>query len=450
MSTQSAEREKEMEMEMEMEMEEGAEKPAGLKDLLKNRNYRFLWLGQIISDFGDSLTLLALLILVNQITGSAAAIATMFIVLLIPQVTLGLVAGVYVDRLDRKRIMVVSDIVRGTLVLGFAGVALLGTADYLWLMYVIGFLQATVGTLFTPARSALIPNIVPQSALLQANSVSQTSRVIFGLLGTSAAGVLIGLSHELWIPIVIDSATFFASALLIWRIKAPAHVAEPGEKGNMRAVLSQLGDGMKIIGRSRTLIGTLVGMAVTMLGLGAVNVLLVPLIINDMKLPATWFGLIELAQTSAMIVSGSLIAVLAARLKPTSLVSGALTLLGLVIGAIAFASNLIVLGVILFGAGLLITPIQAGISTIMQTSVDNKMRGRVSAALNSVISISQLVSMGLAGTFAEVVGVRNVFLAGGILTLLAGVVFAAIMKAPGRSGQVAPSGEMPAGSLGSV
>ncbi|MGA7732649.1 MAG: MFS transporter, partial [Chloroflexia bacterium] len=424
------------------------EKPAGLKELLRNRNYRFLWLGQIVSDFGDSLTMLALLILVNQITGSAAAIATMFIVLLVPHVTVGLVAGVYVDRLDRKRIMVVSDIVRGVLVLGFVGVALLGTADYLWLMYVLGFLQAMVGTLFTPARSALIPNIVPQQALLSANSISQASRVIFGLLGTASAGLLIGLSNEMWVPFVIDSLTFFASALLIWRIKTPRHVAEPGAKGDMRAVFGQLGDGMKIIAQSRTLVGTLVGMAVTMLGLGAVNVLMVPLIINDMKLPATWFGLIELVQTAAMVLSGGLVAVLAARLKPTSIVSGALSMLGLVIGSIALANNLIVLGIIIFGAGLLITPIQAGVATIMQTSVDNKMRGRVGSALNSVISISQLVSMGVAGTLAEVVGVRNVFLAGGVLTLLAGLAFAAIMKAPSKSNAVAPSGEIPAGSLG--
>ena len=105
-------------------------KPAGLKDLLKNHNFRLSgW--EIVSDFGDSLTMLALLILVNQVTGSAAAIATMMIVLAVPQVTVGLVAGVYVDRLDRKLIMIISDLLRGSLVLGFVGVALLGSADYL-------------------------------------------------------------------------------------------------------------------------------------------------------------------------------------------------------------------------------------------------------------------------------------------------------------------------------
>src|SRR6266446_2756186 len=92
------------------------EKPASMRDLLRNRNFRFLWTGQSISDFGDSLTNLALLIIINQLTGSTAALATMLIVLTIPQVTFGLISGVYVDRWDRKRIMIVSDLVRGILV----------------------------------------------------------------------------------------------------------------------------------------------------------------------------------------------------------------------------------------------------------------------------------------------------------------------------------------------
>jgi DHA3 family macrolide efflux protein-like MFS transporter len=164
-----------------------------------------------------------------------------------------------------------------------------------------------------------------------------------------------------------------------------------------------------------------------------------------MQLPATWFGVIEFAQTAGMILSGSIVAILAVKLKPTTMVSTALSLMGIVIGSIAFANNLIILGVIIFAAGLVVTPVQAGISTIMQTSVDNKMRGRVGAALNSVTSISQLVSMGLAGTLAEVIGVRNVFLAGGVLTLLAGVAFMAIMKLPARSQANAPTGEMVGG-----
>ena len=106
----------------------------GPRDLLRLPDYRRLWLGQVISDFGDSLTNLALLMLVNRLTGSTAAMATMAIALAIPQVTFGLLAGVYVDRYDRRRIMLLSDLLRALLVLGFATVH---SADQLWLLYAI-------------------------------------------------------------------------------------------------------------------------------------------------------------------------------------------------------------------------------------------------------------------------------------------------------------------------
>src|SRR4051812_47065463 len=108
----------------------------GARFLLGLRNFRLLWLAQVISDFGDGLTNLALMIFVYQLTGSAAALATMAIVLGIPQVTFGLIAGVYVDRLDRRRIMIGADVVRGALVLGLIAGAANGQ---LWLLYALAF-----------------------------------------------------------------------------------------------------------------------------------------------------------------------------------------------------------------------------------------------------------------------------------------------------------------------
>ena len=95
------------------------DKKTGLRDLIKIPNFRYLWTGQIISNFGDSMTSLALLLLVNKLTGSTAALATMMIVIAIPSLTFGMIAGVYVDRLNRKKIMVFSDLFRGLFVLGF-------------------------------------------------------------------------------------------------------------------------------------------------------------------------------------------------------------------------------------------------------------------------------------------------------------------------------------------
>ncbi|MFL5733840.1 MAG: MFS transporter [Chloroflexia bacterium] len=407
-----------------------AAEAVGFKDLMRNRNFRFLWLGQVISDFGDSLTSLSLLFLINKLTGSTAALATMLIVLTIPQITFGLVAGVYVDRLDRKRIMIVSDLLRGLLVLGFMFVA---SPDLVWLLYVIAFVQASIGTLFTPARSALLPNIVPAQGLMAANSVQQTSRIIFGLLGTAAAGVLIGTFEVFWPAFTVDALTFFASVLLVSRIAGVQTRGTAGEStpGTVRVIFGQLADGMKIIARTPVLSGTLMAVGVAMLGMGAVNVLVIPLIINDLQVPATWFGAVELAQTAGMILSGSLVVVLARRLKPTGIISGSLVGIGAAISLLALVSSVWHIFPVVFAVGLLVTPLQASVSTIMQTSVSNQVRGRISSSLNTMISTTSLVSMGLAGVLGQAIGVRNVFVAGGAVIVVAGFAAAWVFRGYG-------------------
>lgn len=409
-----------------------AAKAPGLKTLLKNRNFLFVWLAQAISDFGDSLTSIALLFLINSLTGSAAAIATVFVLLTIPQITFGLVAGVYVDRLDRKQIMIISDLLRGLLVFGFVFVR---SADTLWLLYLLAFVQASIGTFFTPARSALLPNIVSKEELLAANSVSQTSRIIFGLLGTAAAGVLIGTFGVFWPAFSIDALTFFVSVVLVSRVFAARTRAESsGERANVKAIFAQLVDGMKIIAHTPALMGTLVAAAIAMLGVGAVNVLLVPLIVNDLHVSASWFGVVEFAQTSSMILSGSLVAILASRIKPASIISGAMVGIGITLALLAAVSSIWHLLLILFLVGWIMTPMQASIATLMQTSVDDKLRGRTGASLNTLVSTASLVSMALAGVLAGGIGVRNVFLLGGAVVVLAGLASALVFRGITRPG----------------
>ena len=138
--------------------------------LLRNRNFLLLWLGQVISAFGDAVTNLTLLILVNTLTGSTAAIATLIMLIAIPQVTIGLLGGVFADRWERKRIILASDLVRGVLVLGFLAV---DAAQRLWLLYALAFVQAAVGTLDNPARSAILSQVVPKPGLMAANSLAR-------------------------------------------------------------------------------------------------------------------------------------------------------------------------------------------------------------------------------------------------------------------------------------
>jgi len=395
------------------------------RDLFRNRDFRSLWIGQSISNFGDSMTNLALLLLVNHLTGSTAALATMAIVLALPTLTFGLIAGVYVDRWDRKRVMIVSDLIRGVLVLGFM---LVDSSEKIWLLYIVGFIQASIGTFFNPARSALIPNIVPKEGLLAANSLTQMTQIIFGLLGTAAAGALVGLLDMYWPVFVIDALTFFIALTLVSFIHYQSQIAPKQDAVSPKAIFGELVGGLRITFGHRILAGTILAAAITMLGLGAVNVLLVPLIVNDLQIPETWFAGVEFAQTSAMILSGALVAVLAAKFKPTQIVVASFVGVGLVIGLMSGVSTAWHLILILFAAGWFITPLQASVQTIAQTAVPDEVRGRTGAANNALITTANLISMAAAGVLADAVGVRTVFIISGIVVASAGLVAGLIFR----------------------
>lgn len=421
-----------------------------IRQLLGIANFRFLWLGQIVSNFGDSLTYLTLVLLINRITGGdTAAIAYLLIALALPQATIGLMAGVFVDRWDRKRVMIVSDLLRGFLMLAFL---FIGTAENtnLILLYLLAFLHSAVGAFFTPARSAVIPMVVPEYGLLSANSLSQTSNVFFRLLGTAAAGFLVGSLDVFWPAYLADAATFFVSVLFISRLnlppKAGTKTAGAALKGRaaVTAVLAEMRAGFAFMTGSRILVGSLLALTVTMLGLGAVNVLLAPMIVNDMQISEEWFGLVEAAQVVGMIISGSLIAVLASRFKPTNLISAGLIGIGAAVALLALAQGVGSLIIIMLIIGLMNTPLNTAISTLIQLVVRNEMLGRVSAALGAIIQVANLVSMFAAGTLAAMIGVRNVFVVSGVLAVLAGILAAVVFlgfEPPARRTLVEEMGE---------
>ncbi|MCP4425803.1 MAG: MFS transporter [Chloroflexi bacterium] len=404
-------------------MSESTAAPAiSARDLLKIRNFRLLWLGQLVSNFGDAVTHLTLVLYINRLTGGdTQAIAWLLISLALPMATVGLVAGVFVDRWDRKRVMIVSDFLRGALTLGFVAAAVW---EQIWLIYLLAFLHATVGSFFAPARGAVIPLVVPQAGLLAANSLSQTTIVLLRVLGTAVAGILAGTLNTFTPAFLIDAATFFISALFIIQLVLPKKDgAETVVQSNTSAkrILTELSASVKLIVGSRVLIGILVAISITMLGLGAFNVLLAPLLVNEMALPETWFGALELAQTLGMIISGAAITTLASRLKPTNLISGALILMGIILAFFTAITNIWAMFPALFFIGLTAPPVNAGISTIMQSSVDNALLGRVTGALHAVMQASNLLSMFLAGAAATAVGTRNVFLISGVIVVLAGI-----------------------------
>ncbi len=395
-----------------------------MKALLGKVGFRRLWLSHVVSTFGDSVTALALLLTAQRLTGSTAAVATTAIAIALPQLLFGLFSGVLVDRWDRRRIMVYSDLVRAGLVLGFIAIT---SADLMWLLYVIAFIQATVGTLDNPARAAVLPQIVRESSdesqqgagsnLLAANSFFQSSAIVSGVLGTATAGVVAGLTSTMTALFALDAVTYLVSSTLVAKLVIDKTVRwETGEAANR--IWSELRSGLRLVTSSRSLRTVLVGAGVVMLGLGAVNVLMVPFIVDELAVPETWFGLLETAQVSSMVLAGLLVATMGKRLRPGVLLPVGLTGIAVFVAAMSLASNVWHLIGLLFAVGWFVSPTQGAVSAIIQSEVPSVSLGRVSSSLGTVVTTAQVVSMAVAGVAAELLGLRTVFVIAGVITLL--------------------------------
>ncbi|HEY5685813.1 MAG TPA: MFS transporter, partial [Acidimicrobiia bacterium] len=324
-----------------------------MRALFAIRDFRLLWTGQAVSNFGDALTNLALLLTAQRLTGSTAAVATTAVAVAMPTLLFGMVAGAYVDRWNRTRVMIVSDLLRTSFVLLFL---LVTTPDRMWLLYAVAFIQAALGTFFNPARGALVPRIVPTDQLLAANSFSQMTQVAAGLVGTAVAGVIAAAFDTLALAYVIDAATFLISLTAIGLIRTDG---APEAVPTTPRIWADVRFGIASVGRSRILLGVMIGAAIVMFGLGAVNVLLVPFIVDVLAVPETWFAAIEASQVVPMVLAAGLVAVLGRRLRPTSVISWALTGIGVLVAAISLVRAPLHLMLVFFAVGWLITPLQA-------------------------------------------------------------------------------------------
>jgi MFS family permease len=394
-----------------------------VRELFKIRDYRLLWTGQAVSNFGDALTNLALLLTTQRLTGSTAAVATTAIAIALPTLLFGFVAGAYVDRWNRKRVMIVSDLFRTSFVLAFL---LVTTVDHMWILYTVAFIQASLGTFFSPAKSAYIPRIVGADHLMSANSVSQMTQIIFGLIGTALAGVIASLYDTLALAYIIDASTFLISLVAISMVRTDATPQRTADVDT--SILADIKVGLDVLAGSRLLRGVLLGAGVMMLGLGAVNVLLVPLIVEDLMVSETWFAGFEAAQVVSMVAASAIAASLARRFGSTRLVVAGVLGIGIAVAAMSTVTSPLQLVVILFLVGWAISPLQASVSTLVQTEVDDAVRGRTGSALNTVLTGANVVSMAFAGTLAAGIGVRNVFLVSGAIAVAAAGLAAAMFR----------------------
>jgi predicted MFS family arabinose efflux permease len=230
--------------------------PGYLELLRRNRDFRLVWLGQVVSQLGDWLNTIAIYTLVLQLTGSSgSAVGLVLVARFLPSVVLGPLAGVVADRFSRRRVMIVSDLLRALVVLGFL---LVRSPEHLWLVYALTVAQLALSTFFEPARTAAIPSIVSERELVAANAISSVTWSAMLTLGAAVGGELTTL-FGVRASFVADSLTYVLSALLIASVRLPPRPARERWRLSLaRALgLSDTLEGMRYVWRRRRVLALL-------------------------------------------------------------------------------------------------------------------------------------------------------------------------------------------------
>lgn len=396
--------------------------------LFRNRNFLALWLGQLISFVGDYFVLLAVPIVINRLTGSAMMVGLSYISGAVPALLFGPVAGVFIDRWDRRKVMIASDVMRGLLVLLMLTVH---SKEQVWIFYLVSFLIACTSQFFMPARNAVLPVLVTNADdLLAANGLMQIIQTAGFLLGPALAGFAIGLWGEA-AAFIANSVGYAASALAVLTISVP-HTTSKRQPASsrMQAVLLDLWEGVTFLFTNRSTLGVMVMLTVAQLGIGAFIVIWVPFLQRFYNQGAQGVGLVDSAFGAGMLLGGVLLGALARRARKTLLASVGMTVMGIIAAPIGYAPTFFLVIVLNFLFGVALVPLQSALTTIMQLAVPDLKRGRVSSSLNAVVTAGGLISMAFASFFGDLIGLRELVLVIAGLIVLSGLLGFRLLQEP--------------------
>jgi MFS family permease len=381
--------------------------------ILRQRDFSLLWFGGLISNLGDFVLFTGLPFEIYRRTGSTLATGGMVLSFLIPSILLGSVAGVFVDRWDRRRLMVVVNLLQAAALLSLLLVDSLG----LWVVYAMIATESTLSQLFSPAQVALVPNILDDSEkeLLTANALTGVGQHLSRLIGPAVGGFIVAAGGLAAVGI-IDSVSFVISAgmlALIHARRTAHHVTETLEHEAISAwgrLVREWRDGLRVTLRRPVLRALLVFLLIRSIGEGLTITLFVVWVVGPLHSDATGYGWVLSTQAIGGLAGAIVIARLGSRLRPLPLLIG---------GALAFGAIDLVLFtypviypyigpalIMLVIVGVPGAALQAAIVTLQQSETQDSHRGRVVGAMQAIGGVGMLigaVAAGILGTFVPVI-----------------------------------------------
>ena len=395
---------------------------------LRNRNFAFLWLGGLISLAGDWVLMVGLPIYVYLLTRSVLLTSFMLLASAVPNVLLGSLAGVFVDRWNRKRTLVVANLL---MTLGLLPLLLVHTADRVWIVYAVAVFEASVEQFSTPAQNALLPSLVGEERLVSANSLNSLSSNLARLVGPGIGGAIAGFFGLNGI-VAADALSFLLAGALCVLIAAPwvASRVAGGRAGSpVIRVLREWRDGLRVIHSDRTLIVLLGMFAVTALGEGVFGVLYPIFVYRVLHGGALQIGELMSAQAVGGLLGGLLAGLAGKRVMSRWVIGFGLVAFGLIDLAIFnspafFPVYWLTVGLFV-AVGIPGVASGTGAQSLLQARAPGAYLGRVFGALGTTMGLMLLLGTITAGVVTDHLGVVPVlniqgagYVAGGALLLV--------------------------------
>ncbi len=374
-----------------------------MRQVLAQGPFRRLWLGQLVSIFGDFVALFAVQVAITfRMHGTAENVTGVMVAYLLPFAIVGPFAGVFVDRWNPRLTMIASDLTRGVLIV------FLAFTSQLWQIYAIFFILSTVSSFFVPAQSVTVPLLVGKEGIMAASGLMQQTMQLVRIFSPAFASALVvhfGESSCYY----ADSATFFVSAGIL--LSLAYHRPPIASPKGLRAVMNDLGEGMKFIFTHPTFSFVIVSMAAGMFAISCFGALVSVFVRDILHGSAILFGAIGSLIGAGSIVGAVLVQKVAKNRPPGPLLSFGLGGVGLSILILTVIRTPAATLAGAFGMGIAVGFIMVAATALLQGETPAEMRGRVNSSSMSVMALSQGVAMIFAGGWATRFGMVNLFYA---------------------------------------
>jgi MFS family permease len=419
-------------------------------DVFRNRSFLLLWIAQAATQIGGNMVIFGLTVIISESTGSTTAVSALILTFLLPAVLFSALAGVFVDRLDRRLVLVFTNVLRGA---AFVAIFLVG--NHLGLIYLLNVTVSTITVFFAPAEAAMIPILVPKKQLLSANGIFTLTLNAAFALGFTLVGPLIVKIAGAPALIIVVALLYFVAAAFCWTLPAAPPAARDadveGPRGRVReaedaigTVVTQLREGLAYIRDHREIRWSMIYLGIAASLVGVLGVLGPSFAQRTLGLSPDDFVVVVLP-LGVGIVMGILLLNAYGRLIPRRrVIEGGLIALGILLALMALSgrissflgtsvtrtglpdlslltSLLSIVVAVAFFAGIAYASVAIPAQTQLQEDLPGDVRGRVFGVLNMLVSVASFLPILVVGPIADLLGTTVVLVAVALLIAASGV-----------------------------